>query len=353
MKIFLIIPTLKQGGAERVMSILANEFYSNGLEVNLVLLADAKDFYSVNKNIDIHRLGFKNNYRLSKIFNEIKLFFKLRYLIKREKPKSILSFGDKYNVLSIIASRFINTKVFISDRSNPVKKLPFLTTLLCRITYPLATGIIAQTQFSKEILFSKIGHKNIKVIPNPVKEIISDNFIKREKIILNVGRLVPEKGQESLIESYNLLTDKSWKLLILGEGPLRKSLESKIRELSLTDNVFLLGAVENVDKWLNKSSVFVFSSNSEGFPNALCEAMSSGLPVISYDCNAGPRDIIKNYYNGILVELNNQEKLAEKITLLINDECLRLKLSQNGKKINALLDKHFISLQYQDFIMKN
>lgn len=350
-KIFLIIPTLKQGGAERVSSELASHFSNKGVEVHLVLLAQADDFYKVANSVHIHRLGFVNHGKLKKIISELKVFFKLRHLLRQHKPDSILSFMDKFNIFTILASLFLHLKVFISDRSNPNLKLSPLLFISKKIIYPLSYGIIAQTTLAKNTLLGITNHKNIIVIPNPVKEVKLFPEIRKEKIILNVGRLVPEKGQKYLLEAFSRLNIQDWKLVILGEGPLRKDLENLIVKLGLTNSVILLGAVNNIDEWLAKSSIFAFTSISEGFPNALIEAMAAGLPCVSFDCEAGPGDIIENGINGFLVEERNVSDLVETIQCLIDDPVLSEKISKNAINVRERYNLNSIGSKYFSFII--
>lgn len=354
MKIFLVIPTLKQGGAERVMSELANQFVQKeDLEVHLVLLAKSNDFYKVNANVKIHRLGFENKGKLNKVFSELKTFISLRNLLKTHKPDAVLSFMEKYNSFTILASAFLGLRIFVSDRSNPLKKIPKSTEFLRKLTYKYATGIIAQTQFAKDVLAAKTKNKNIRVISNPVKEIQNYPDIAKEKLILNVGRLVPEKGQKYLIEAFSQIDgNKNWKVVILGDGPLRIELEEQVKALDLDEQVKFLGAVNNVDEWLAKASIFVFPSISEGFPNALAEAMSAGLPCVSFDCDAGPSDLIENDVNGYLVEVGKVDELTQSIKRLMDDKAKRKSFGQNAIKIKNKLLSSSISDEYLRF-MKN
>ncbi|MEX0596397.1 MAG: glycosyltransferase, partial [Candidatus Paceibacterota bacterium] len=267
-RIALVIPTMKSGGAERVLSELANQWANQNIDVHLILLANTEKFYQVDSKITIHQLGFKNiGGKGRKFISEIKTFCQLRQLLKELSPNAVLSFMTKYNVFTIMASVGLKLNLFVSDRSNPYKKLPLIISQLRKYLYPVTTGIIAQTEEAKKVLRKLTGHKNIHVIPNPVRDVKVFPDVQREKIIVNMGRMVPEKGQKYLLEAFSLIKNHDWKLVILGDGPLSKKLEKQIQELRISENVFLPGLVNNVDEWLAKSSIFVFSSVSEGFPN--------------------------------------------------------------------------------------
>lgn len=351
-KVFLIIPTLVQGGAERVISELANEFTKKGIEVHLVLLAKATQFYSIDSRITIHKLGFENKDKLRRLYSEIMVFIKFRRLLKQERPDSVLSFMVKYNVFTILASRFLKIPVYVSDRSNPFKKIPKSRALLRKYTYKWATGIISQTNTANSAIANITAHTNIKTIHNPIRKIKVFNF-KREKIILNVGRLVPEKGQKFLINAFSELSDETWKLVILGDGPLRNDLEHEIHTLNISNRVILTGAVNNVDEWLARSSIFAFTSISEGFPNALAEAMAAGLACISFDCDAGPKDLIDNDKNGFLIEKNNTIDFTEKLNYLVKCPNKRNEFGKQGRLLSAKYSLKKISKLYLDFLLES
>lgn len=350
--IFLVIPTLKQGGAERVMSELAN--YWNSLKqyhIHLVLLADAEIFYSLEPSISVHKLGFQNKGKISKVISEFKVFFKLRKLIKSQKPLFVLSFMEKYNVFTIMASLGSKVPVYVSDRSNPKKKISIKINILRNLTYKYAAGIIAQTELAGSILKDK--NKNIAVIHNPLKE-IKKTQSEKENIILNVGRMVPQKGQQYLVEAFASLHKKytHWELVILGDGPLREQLTKQITRLGIENAVSMPGTVKNVDEWLSKSSIYAFPSISEGFPNALAEAMSAGLPCVSFNCDAGPKDLIQDGINGYLTEVYDVTEFENRLEELILSEDLRDKISLESIKIAENLHIETIGRKYLNFCLK-
>jgi glycosyltransferase involved in cell wall biosynthesis len=350
MKLFLIIGTLTQGGSERVISELANEFARQRKEVHLVLFVKSNDFYKLHPDIRMHRLGFRNNGAIQRIASELQTFYKLRKLLKKQKPDAVLSFLEKENILTILASRFLHLKVFVSDRSNPKRKKPKQIAFLKWLSYKFAAGVIAQTSLAKEILEKTTKNKNIKVIPNPLKSVKLYPEIKREKYILNIGRLIPEKGQKYLLEAFVGLNVPDWKLVILGDGPLRCELINQAKQLHIDHQLLMPGVVNNVDDWFARSSIFAFPSISEGFPNALAEAMAAGLPCVSFDCDIGPRDLINDRVNGILIDVYDVEEFSKNIALLINSPEKRELLGYEAMKIKDKLEITKISQAYLDFL---
>lgn len=349
MNICLFSASLEQGGAERVMSVIANEFVRNGHSVTIFTLVDLPIFFDLNENIKIHCLGFENKGPFSRIFNQFKAIFQLRKLLKKQESEVILSFMVKYNIITILATLNTKVKVFVSDRSNPLKELPFVQTFLRKKLYPKATGIIAQTSFAKEIMTKTLGQSHtIKTIHNPIPPFIKKGLLQ-EKIIISVGRLVKLKGHEILIKAFSKTKNENWKLIILGQGPEQESLQNLAGDLNLEDKVILPGAVKNVNEWLEKSSIFAFTSFSEGFPNALAEAMVAGLPCVSFDCNAGPRDLIINEKNGFLIPVGDKEELIKCLNKLMGSETLRQTIGNKATLISKDLDNKTISQEYLDF----
>ena len=168
-----------------------------------------------------------------------------------------------------------------------------------------------------------------------------------------LGRLVREKRYDRLLEIMSKLKDSDWKLLIVGDGYQRNMVEMMIDDLDLYDRVILAGEQKEVDRYFSESSIYVLTSDIEGFPNALCEAMAHGLACISYDCVAGPGDIIQDGVNGILVEEDDSERFVRELDLLIADPKLRVRLGREAEKIRSELQVNRIFEQYLDFILWN
>ncbi len=340
MKIALVIPTFLSGGMERVMSELANHWGDEEVHVDLIFLVKHEPFYLINdklNSVSMPSFGYKKNV-ISKLFYKVKLLFYLRRKYKNLNPDVVLSFGEGYNLFVILSTLGTRKKIYVANRSSPFKELPFILKIFEKILYPIADGVFVQTSLAKKVIYEKLKHKNIKVIPNPIK-IIPQISVQKKNIILNVGRLVPEKDQSNLINIFYEMDLKDWELHIVGDGPLRNKLEKLIEEYGLHSRIKLLGSQKDLSPYLSQSKIFAFSSISEGYPNALCEAMAFPLPCISFDCDAGPRDIIKDQVNGFLVEKRNNEEYKAKLLELIRNEELRerfMKASINIRESHSI-----------------
>lgn len=350
MKAFLVIPTLTVGGAERVVSIIANNWSNRNIDVHIVLLVGGKVNFIIKDNIVIHHLNFPINRRgFYKLFELMKLLFAFRKLSKLENPDFVLSFMNKYNVFVLFSLIGLNKRIIVSERDSPTEKLSYLVVFLRNIFYKYADGVLCQTEDSRRFIIAQTGNKNVISIPNPVEfkdEIIG---IPKEKIILNVGRLVEKKGQKFLLEIFSNLKCNNWNLVILGDGPLKESLINLAKELNIYDRVMFIGSTSDVNTWYKKSSIFAFTSILEGFPNSLAEAMVNGLPCISFNCKTGPSDIIIHGVNGVLIEEKNIKGFVDQLQMLIDNEELRNSYSTEAVKLINKLNSDFISNEYLKF----
>lgn len=349
MRIIMIIPSLGGGGSERVLSSLVNDWTVNEIcEVEVVVLTNTPDFYVIDDRVKIHRMGYVGG--RFKVLGLIKTFLKLRMLIKDTDPDICLSFLRQSNIITLLSTVGLKKSVFISERDSPLVKVPKTLNLLRKKLYPRANGIIVQTEDYKNFVLKSSYSRNVAVIPNPVRDIRCDSD-KREKIIINVGRLIPEKGQKYLLEAFSMCENvDEWKLVIVGDGILKNALVNRAKELGIDRRVTFVGTTKDVDHWLCKSSIFAFTSISEGFPNALAEAMSASLPCISFNCITGPKELITDDFNGYLVEVGDVSTFADRINKLMDSEVNRKRLGMKAKESTERLNLTHISKQYFDFL---
>jgi GalNAc-alpha-(1->4)-GalNAc-alpha-(1->3)-diNAcBac-PP-undecaprenol alpha-1,4-N-acetyl-D-galactosaminyltransferase len=349
-KICFIIPTLQQGGMERVMSELANFADSNGYDATIICLTSDIIQYTLNPSVKIILPPYKYS---GGLIPKLKVLNYLYKTLKAIKPDRVLSFSEIFNPLSILACRLNKLDVYISDRSNPLKKHKASDEFFRRNLYPLAKGIIAQTNIAKDAFLKKKYNNNIAVIQNPLKALASADYNAALKCMVTVGSLSVRKNPTELVRIFNKTGNKEWKLYFVGEGPLRGELEALINELGLQEQVFLTGSSNNVDEWLAKCSIFAFTSSSEGFPNALSEAMAFPLACISYDCPTGPKELIEDNVNGFLIPLGDTEMYSKKLSILMNDQALRTKFTDKSVLNRGKYSSEVICRQFIDFIFAN
>ncbi|BCD67748.1 glycosyltransferase family 4 protein [Nitratiruptor sp. YY09-18] len=345
MKIAFIISSLGSGGAERVATLIANELAKRH-EVYIVTFSKDEPFYSLEKNIKLVQLDLlkKSKNSLETIKNTFNRIFVLTKTLHTIDADVNISFMTHTNILSTIASKIQKQKIIICERIAYGFYQSKMLYFLRRVVYPMADLLITQT---KEDRKNYKFLKNVKVIYNPIN--IPQIQNNKEKIVLAVGRLEKQKGFDSLIKAFAKIKS-DWKLVIAGEGSERKNLENLIRKLSLEKKVFLIGKQKDIFDWYAKASLFVLSSKKEGFPNVLLEAMGSGCASISFDCPYGPREIIENGKNGILVEDQNIDALVETMQKLIDDKNLREKLSKEAVNVREKYNIKRIASEWEEVI---
>lgn len=336
MRICFVIPGLSNsGGMERVMSQIVNYVAENKTdEVHLLMYGAGceKMFFAISKNVSIHRPSFHYSAR-SRTTYALKSLVFIRKTIKSISPDTILSFGEIWNNFVLLALYGLKYPIYISDRCRPNKSFGIFHNTLRKWLYPKSTGIIAQTEKAKQIYLTQFENKNIVVIGNPIRK-ITDRQIERENVVVSVGRLIDTKNFDQLIDVFSKIDAPDWRLVIVGGDANKQNNMSVLQKLiddnKLNDRVFLVGQQRDVELYLLRSKIFAFTSSSEGFPNVIGEAMSAGLPVVAYDCIAGPSDMIVDGENGYLLPLFDKENFGRKLELLIRNEELRNDMSKKA-----------------------
>jgi len=346
----MITYSLESGGAERVLSILSNYWDILGHELVIATIVDKESFYPLNSTIKHIRLGIDKESIDSKnmISDNYMRIQKISHLLKNENPEITISFLTTTNILTTIAAKLSSTPVIVSERTNYNFLKSKIWKVLRRVVYPFSDALIVQSAYDK----NKYGfHNNCKVIQNPLQISHQNHEIRREKIILAVGRLVEVKGFDMLVEAFSKVNkNDEWKLVILGEGKLRETLEKKIVSLGLESVVSLPGNTKDVEYYYKQASIFVLSSRLEGFPNVLVEAMAYGCAPIAFDCLTGPGDIIENQKNGLLVEAENIKALSKAMQVLISDPKQIIEYGENAKAIEKKLSIDKISNEWLQVI---
>ncbi len=352
------MPSLHAGGMERVMSELAVYFSTkSNIELHLILYGIKRDiFYQLPQNITIHKPVFEFN-DSNRTTSSMKTLWFIRKKIIALNANAVLSFGESWNSFVLLALLGKKLPVYVSDRCQPNKDLGKKQEFLRRWLYPKAKGIIAQTDVAKDIYRKKNLHQNIKVIGNPIRNIIADSRVQKENIVLSVGRLITSKHHDELIRLFVRINQPGWKLIIVGDDALKQQnmirLKMLIEDLDATDRVILAGSQSDVESYYRRSKIFAFTSSSEGFPNVIGEAQSAGLPVIAFDCIAGPADLIQNNQNGYLVPLFDYKQFEEKLAYLMNDKQLRESMGTNAQESVKQFEVSKIAEQFYRFIINN
>ena len=341
------------GGMERIITQKMN-YLSQNYNYNIYVITtdqhDKEKYFYLNEKIKHIDLGINYLDDINKnFFKRILIYIqkqkkhekKLKNIINEIKPEILISLGDedrnfiykfKNKNIKIVREHHFNKNYLLqSETRNFIYKL--------KAYYMYFKDIYLVNKYDEFIVLTeedkeKWHNKKIKSIPNFINNIPEKSSNYENKKIISVGRLEYQKGYDILINVWNIISKKypNWILEIYGEGIERESLQNKINKLGLEKSFILKGTVKNIqDKYL-ESSIYIMSSRFEGMPMVLLESMAYGLPVVSFDCPCGPKDIIKDNEDGFLVKFGNIEQMAEKIEKLILDEEKRKFFGKNARK---------------------
>lgn len=349
MNLLIFVHSLSSGGAERVTANLANHWVGKGWQVTVVTIADTSlDFYQLHPAVRriYLNLAEESSNALAAVCNNLKRIHALRNVLKEVRPQVALGMMTTASVLLAFAGRGLPCLATIGAERNHPPQLPVgpFWERLRSIAYGWLDALTVQAEESRSWFLQHSKARHIVVIPNavqlplPVQQpLLAPQEVLRggSRTILAVGRLEVQKGFDLLIDAFAQLTPQhpDWDLVILGEGRQRAALESQIARLALVDRVRLPGRVGNVSTWYSLVDIYVMSSRFEGFPNTLIEAMAHGLPVVSFDCDTGPRDIIRHEQDGLLVLNGDVSALKVALNRLMVNEVLRKQFGVNSLQI--------------------
>ncbi|MDE7323021.1 MAG: glycosyltransferase [Lachnospiraceae bacterium] len=353
---------LERGGAEHVVTTLSGQFAAHGYEVYIATEWQGADEYVTDSRVKRVHVGLdsrqeKHN-RIRKFADRI---FNLRRFLKKVKPDIVIAFARKANYRALTATIGMKLPVLISVRINPIGYYDFLSD---KIQIPLlfrrAAGCVFQTPAQRDF-FPAYVRRNARIILNP----IDDNFIgntvpdiagKRGKFVVHSGRLVDFKNQCMLIRAFETVHQKHPDYILKIYGPdsldgTKQKLETLIGQLEAQDYVRLMGSSSTLDQEMMYAAAAAYSSDYEGMPNVILEAMALGLPVVATDCPpGGPRMVITPEENGILVPVGDEQALAEAMNRLIEDRDFAEKLGANAAEIGKKASAGLIFKEWEDYI---
>ena len=363
MRITLVISTLSGGGAERVAANMANYWAASGREVTILTTGygGQSSSYDLNPRVaHLHLAGPQFNISLTDQQALVPLvglanscsevervvlakhathILKLRQAIMNTRPDAVISYIDETNILALAATLETGLKVIVTEHCDPnYNSIGAGLEMLRRRLYPHAKYVVALTEESLRY-FSPIAGIRGRVIPNAVTPSAfstSGEMAQRSngKTLMAMGRLSHEKGFDLLIGAFALVAEKhaAWSLDIWGEGPQRSYLESRVQKLGLAHQVRMPGFTRRPFEAMRRADLFALSSLCEGFSNVLIEAMACGLAVVSFDCPSGPRHIIRDGVDGLLVPPRNARAMAEALDRLMVDDLERKRLASHAKE---------------------
>ena len=388
--IAMYIGSLQKGGAERVMVNLAEYFFEQGYKVTLVTTYLAAEEYEVRhaswvrvpagadeavlvadtdeNPVWINPVGGEKNginrvfsallksEQKGRAYNLAARREKLRSIFRELKPDLVLSFIGKNNIMALSTASREDIKVVVSVRADPDMEYDSLALKSGMLaTFGKASGIVVQTTGALK-WFPKHLQNKCTILPNSVNpSFIRKRYVgEREKTIVMVGRLDENKNQAMVMEAFKEATKdnfKDFKLQIYGEGPDRIKLQRKAVSLGIEEKVEFKGMVKHVAEHIEKAYMFILASNQEGMPNSLIEAMSLGLACISTDCPCGgPKDLIKDEFNGLLVPVGDKKAMTEAMIKLLENRTLTENLGIQASKIQSRYAPEMVNKMWKDYL---
>jgi len=352
-----MIHGLGVGGAERVMTLLADGLAARGHQVYLLTLSGVEeDFFVPGSGVNRVRLdlatesttvveGLRANMRRIKA---------IRRKIAELAPDAVLSFTTTVNILALMACAGTRVPVFVSERVDPRGHLiPFRWSVLRYLAYRRARALVAQTAVVAAWYRQRLPARVlVAAISNPVALGTPSGpaaVTMPAPFILAAGRLVHQKGFDLLIRAFALAAPECGQmhLAIAGEGPEADALARLAREYKVEDRTFFLGRVSRLGALMREAHAFVLSSRYEGFPNVLVEALAAALPVVATDCKSGPREILCGGRHGLLVPPENPQALSAALVRIATDQELRRGLSAAGPSAVSRYDLSRIVGQWE------
>jgi len=360
-RILFHLNCLERGGAERVVATLSGQFVRNGYEVLIATEWQGEEEYEIDPRITRVHVGLDKKQELhGRIVRYLDRIRNLRRLIKKAKPDIVIAFARLANYRALMATIGIKTPVMISVRINPIGFYDFLPDkILIPTILRRAAGCVFQTPDQRDY-FPEFLQKKSKIILNPIHDKFIGNPIPdekdREKAVVHSGRLVDFKNQLLLIRAFLRVHEKHPDYVLKLYGPdshdgTKEKLEALIEETNSEHFVFLMGSSARLEQDLRNGAVAAFSSDYEGMPNAMLEAMALGLPVVATDCPpGGPRMVIENEKNGLLVPIRDEIALSEAINRLIEDRKLAARLGAEAAKIAEIASSERIFAQWEHYV---
>lgn len=342
---------MTSGGAERVIAQLSNYFVAQEISCRIIMTENSEIMYSLSPQINVVSIGRKSD---NKVIDRILRYNIIRKMVVFNRPDAVLTMPEDTGIYAILALVGTGIPVYVSERNNPwIMPDVKITRALRKIAYPFAKGIIFQTEMAKSFFSKRIQKKGI-VLQNPVDATRIPEPYKgeRKKRFVAVGRLEKQKNFPLLINAFAKFCENvdGYELVIYGEGKERENLENLINALHLAGHVQLPGRDFDVLNKINDSTAFILSSDYEGMPNALIEAMCMRMPVISTDCpSGGPHELIKDDENGFLVPVNSEERLLNAM-LKITDSKTCERFEKNLKLFRDKMTSDHVFNKWRTFL---
>lgn len=340
-KILVAIGRLAGGGAERVVSVWTNQLVEKGYDVSLLLYGRSENEYPLNEEVQVYTVA--KTYKEYQALGYFQRLRRMRKAVKEIKPDVVINFLPRMQIWMMIACFGLKMKRIETVRVSPweICKSNKIERLLWKKCFSRANAIVIQTQEQAEYFNQKIQKKCV-VIPNPIAQQYKDNpkteYSEQITRFVAAGRITPQKNYPLMIKAFQKVCEKNGDITLSiygsGDEEYTQKMQSLVDETGLSSRIQLMGRTTDMPSILRSADAFLMTSDFEGMPNALAEAMATGLVCISTNCRTGPRDLIDDEKSGYLVQVGNEEELVkaiEKATTLTQKEAMEIGKSAREK----------------------
>ncbi|MUL39003.1 glycosyltransferase family 4 protein [Gloeocapsopsis dulcis] len=360
MQLTLVTATLTCGGAERVLVLLTEGFLQRGYTVSVITLSGKDiDFYKLPSQVEriaLDVMGTSSNI-VQAVKNNFYRLSHLRKAIQSTQPDAVISFVDQTNISTLLSLTKTNYPIIVTEHCDVGMKYgSAIWEKLRRLSYPHAAKVVSVSR-GVESAFDWLPERKKTVIYNPLiiredpqsQMSLPQGIDPQKQWIVAMGRLTYQKGFDLLLSAFKQIADRftDWQLIILGEGELRQELETNVDKLGLSHQVVLPGVVNNPFAILRQAKFFAMASRFEGFPMVHGEALACGLPVICTDCPSGPKEIIRDGVDGILVSNGDVAAIASAMEHLIVDQTARAQLASRAPEVSARFSLDSVMRQWE------
>ncbi len=346
MEVIFITSALKGGGAERVMTTLANQFAYMGDDVTILMVAGDTCDYQLDPAVTLPCIGQASG---GNPLKQVERIFKMRRYFKRHPEAVLISFSTTINLFSILASIGLPNRLILSERNDP-NRCGFKR--FRNLLYGMKGDFVFQTADARDCFSEKI-RKRSTVIPNPLRDDLPSVAVSlRKKIIVAAGRLESQKNHMLLLDAFVAFhtTHPDYALHLYGQGSLEADLKARAAKLGIADAVLFKGFSKSILTEIADCAMYVLSSDYEGISNSLMEAMAVGLPVISTDCPiGGSRMLIRDGENGLLIPMQDKKALVDAMSRIADDSAFADKLGSNAVRIRQAYSKEVICAKWHAF----
>lgn len=367
MKLLVFVHSLGRGGAERVTVNLANQLAGDGWDVCIVTVAgtrcDCYELYAAVRRVALDLEGESPNLLVA-VANNLRRIRALRRILRSERPDAALAMMNTASILMAFAALGLNFVTIGAERANPsTAHIGRAWSWLRRVAYRRLHAIVALTPEAASWIRKNTGASSLAVIPNAIVWPLADQAprvdpgsvgVPGRNRLLAVGRLAKVKGMDNLVKAFALIASRhpDWELVIVGEGTERNTLQAQIDHSGLSGRAILAGEAGNLGDWYRHAQLFALSSRHEGFPNVLLEAMAHGLACVSFDCEAGPRNITRHGVDGLLVPDQDVEALAAALEQLMDDDEMRVRLAMRAREVRDRFSVTNVMAMWRELITK-